>query len=147
MWHPTQVRDSTLAINTGGTVYHNFYFPKAVRIKRYFATPQAAQAAHSTIVVSVTFINKGTAGAGSTTLALLTNDSDDSDDTTTEVGAWAAYDAKEINTEDRPGSPTNAENSADEIAAGSVVTVEVTGAGSTPSANWFTVGVEFVESD
>lgn len=137
------IRDATLALNTAGTVSHEFYFPRAARIKRYFAVPQAAQAAHATIVDTVTFTDKGVSGAGSTVLATLTNDSDLADSTTRESGAWAAAVVKQVNTEDRPTGGTAATNEADAIAAGSVIEVAVTGAGSTPSANWFTVGIEF----
>lgn len=138
---------ATLALNTAGTVYHMFYFAKAVRIKRLWAVPQAAQAAHSTIVDTVTFTDRGTAGAGSTDIAVLTNDTDLADSITRESGAWVAYDAKEVDYENRPGSPTNAENSAYEVAAGTVISVQVLGAGTTPDANWFTVGIDYVESD
>lgn len=143
MWsNSPQIRDATLALNTGGTVYHEFYFPRAARIKRYFATPQANQAAHASIVDTVTFTNKGTDGSGSAVLATLTNDSDLADSTTRESGAWAAATVKQINTEDRPGGDEET-NEADAIAAGSVIEVAVTGAGTTPTANWFTVGIEF----
>jgi len=136
-----------MALNTAGTVYHMFYFAKKARIKRYWAVPQAAQAAHSTIVDTVTFTDKSTDGSGSTTLAILTNDSDLADSTTRESGAWVAFDAKFVDTEDRPGAPGNTGNVADEIAAGTVISVAVLGAGTTPDANWFTVGIDFVESD
>lgn len=147
MQHAERTVSATLALNTAGTVYHMFYFHKAVRVKRYWAVPQAAQAAHSTIVDTVTFTNRSTDGGGSTDKAILTNDSDLADSITRESGAWVAYDAKYVDCENRPGSPTNAENSADEIAAGSVISVAVLGAGTTPDANWFTVGIDFVESD
>lgn len=147
MFHQERSQQSSMAINTGGTVYHNFYFKKKVRIKRYWAVPQAAQAAHSTIVVSCTFTDKGTDGSGSTGLAILTNDSDLADSTTRKSSAWAAFDAKEVDCEDRPGSPGNTDNVADEIAAGTVISCAVLGAGSTPTANWFTVGIDYVESD
>ena len=124
------------ALNTAGTVPFNFYFPKASRIKRYWAVPNAAQAAHATIVDTVTFTNKGTDGSGSTVLCVLTNDSDLADSTTRESGAWAANVVKELNTED-----------ADEIAAGSVVQAALLGAGTAPDANFFTIGIEYVESD
>lgn len=143
----SQYRDAAMPINTGGTVTHEFYFPKAARIKKYFVVPAVAQAAHATIVVSATFINKGTDGSGSTTLALFTNDSDDENDLTTVVGAWVAHDAAVLNCEDRPGAFDNDTDVADEIAAGTVIAVAVTGAGTTPTANQLTVGVEFVESD
>ena len=146
-WHQKSIVVSSMALNTAGTVYHNFYFPGKVRIKRYFAVPQAAQAAHSTIVDTVTFTNKGTDGSGSATLAVLTNDSDLADSTTRESGAWVAFAPKELDCENRPGSPGNTGNVADEIAAGSVISAAVLGAGTTPDANWFTVGIEYVESD
>lgn len=135
------------AIDTAGSVVYEFYLPRKSRILRYFDVPTVAQAAHATIVVSATFVNAGTDGSGSTTLAVLTNDSDLADSTTRESGAWVAHDVKELRTEDRPGSPTWAENEADEIAAGSVIKCTVTGAGTTPTAASHFVGIEYVESD
>lgn len=134
------------AIAASGSSVLEFYFPRAVRIKRYFAIPSVAEAAHSTQVLSATFVNAGTSGGGSTTLATLTNDSDESDSTTQKVGAWVAHDAKEVNTEDRPGSPGNDDNVADEIAAGSVVKCTVAKAAGTQTGNVI-VGIEYIESD
>lgn len=142
-----QIQAHHIAINTGGAVVTEFYFPRAARILRYFAVPSAAQAAHATIIVEDVFVNAGTDGSGTTELCELTNDSDVSDDTTHESSAWVAHDAKELRTEDRPGSPTFDENVADEIAAGSVIKCTVTGAGTTPTASNHIVGIEYVESD
>ena len=142
----TQIQSHHIAINTGGAVVTEFYFPRAARILRYFDVPSVAQAAHATIVVDAVFVNAGTDGSGSTTLATLTNDSDLADSTTRESGAWVAHDAKELVCEDRPGG-TAATNVRDEIAAGSVIKVTVTGAGTTPTAANHIVGIEYVESD
>ena len=141
-----QIQSTTLTLNTGGTVTAAFYFPRGARVTRYFAVPAASQAAHATIVDTVTFTDEGTDGSGSTVLAVLTNDSDLADSTTRESGAWTAFDAKEINTENRP-SGTDATNVADEIAPGGVVSVALLGAGTTPDANFFTVGIEYRVSD
>jgi len=142
----TQQMQATIAINTAGTNTVDFSFPRAARIKRYFSVPSVAQAAHATIVVTATFTNKGTDGLGTTELAVLTNDSDLADTITRESGAWVADDEKAIDTEARPGSPMNAQNVADAIAAGSVVQVALLGAGVTPIAGFHTVGIEYVES-
>jgi len=147
MFGRSQYKEASFALNAAGTVPANFYFAKAARIKRYYAVPNVAQAAHATIVDTVTFTNKGTAGAGSTVLAVLTNDSDLADSTTRVSSAWSANVVKELNTEDRPGAFANTTDVADEIAAGAVVLVELLGAGTTPTANFFTVGIEFWESD
>lgn len=135
------------ALNAAGTVPFNFYFPKAARIKRYWAVPNVDQAAHASVVDTVTFTNKGTDGSGSTVLCVLTNDSDLADSTTRKSSAWSANVVKELNTEDRPGAFSNTTDVADEIAAGSVVQAALLGAGTTPTANFFTIGIEYVESD
>lgn len=149
MFNTSKVQTAMRTINTGGAANPVvFFLPQASRIKRYFAIPQlAAQAAHATITVEVVFTNKSTDGSGSTTLATLTNDTDTADGIATKSAAWVRYDAMEVNTENRPGSPTNAQNEADEIAAGSVIAAVITGAGTTPTANEFIVGIEYVESD
>lgn len=148
MFNNHQVLQAQFALNTGGSVISAFYFPRAARITRYFAIPTLAdQAAHATIVVSATFVDEGTDGSGSTTLAVLTNDSDTADSPTEESGAWTRYDAKELRTEGRPAGGTDATNVADEIAAGTVISVTLTGAGTTPTANNFILGVEYRTSD
>lgn len=147
MYERPRVQQGQFALNTAGTVITGFYFPKASRIKRYFAIPTLAdQAAHATIVDTVTFTNRGADGAGTTVLAILTNDSDLANSTTRKSAAWVRYDALEINTEARPVS-ADATNVADEIAAGSFISVDLLGAGTTPTANNFIMGVEYVESD
>lgn len=147
MFARTQIRDATVqALAASGSSVLEFYFPRAVRIKRYFAVPSVAEAAHATQALTVTFVNASTDGAGSTTLALLTNDTDDADAVTVESGAWVAHDAKELNTENRPGSPTNAQNEADEIAAGTVIKVTVAKAAGTTTGNVL-VGIEYIDSD
>lgn len=129
---------------TGSSVLE-FYFPRKARILRYFAVPSVAEAAHSTQVLDCTFVDAGTGGAGSTTLAVLTNDSDLADSTTRESSAWVAHDAKELITEDRPGGAW-ADDKADEIAAGSVIKCTVAKAAGTTTGNVI-VGIEYVESD
>lgn len=147
MYERYKVQTGQFALNTGGAVITGFYLPKAARITRYFAVPTlAAQAAHATIVVDVVFTDRGTAGAGSTVLATLTNDSDLANSTTRRSAAWVRYDALEINTEDRPVSAA-ATNNADEIAAGTFIDATLTGAGTTPTANNFIIGIEYRESD
>lgn len=140
------VQATAQAIAASGSSILEFYFPRAVRIKRYFATPSVAEAAHATQVLDCTFVNAGTDGSGSTTLAVLTNDSDLADSTTRKSSAWVAHDAKEVNTEDRPGSPGNTDNVADEIAAGTVIKCTVAKAAGTTTGNVF-VGIEYVISD
>ena len=140
--HQTQTVQA-LAASTSSIL--EFYFARAARIKRYWAVPSVAEAAHATQVLDVTFVNAGTAGAGSTTLAVLTNDSDLADSITRKSSAWVAHDAKEIDTEARPGSPTNAENVADAIAAGEVVKATVAKAAGTTTGNVL-VGIEYVWS-
>lgn len=147
MYERYKVQTGQFALNTAGTVITGFYLPKAARITRYFAIPTlAAQAAHSTIAVTVTFTDRGVAGAGSTVLAILTNDSDLADSVTRKSAAWVQYDALEINTEARPVSAA-ATNNADEIAAGSFISADLLGAGTTPTANNFIIGIEYRESD
>jgi hypothetical protein len=147
MFTTRHIQTSQFALNTGGSVITAFYLPQAARVTRYFAIPTLAdQAAHSTIVVSATFVDEGTDGSGSTTLAVLTNDSDTADSTTEESGAWTRYDAKELNTEARPVS-ADATNVADEFAAGTVISCTLTGAGTTPTANNFIMGIEYRISD
>lgn len=143
-----EIQSHLVTVDDNGAVgaVAEFYFPRGARIKRYFAVPTVAQAAHSTIVVEIVFTNAALDGSGSTTLATLTNDSDTADTTKIQSAAWVAHDALEINTEDRPGSPTAAENAADLIAAGSVIKAVMTGAGTTPSAQQILIGVEYVES-
>lgn len=146
MIHGTKIQTATVAAlaATQSSVLE-FYFPMAVRIKRYFAAPSVAEAAHATQVLDCTFVNAGTDGSGSTTLAVLTNDSDLADSTTRESGAWVAHDAKELNTENRPGGAAST-NVADEIAAGSVIKCTVAKAAGATTGNVF-VGIEYVESD
>lgn len=134
------------AIAASSSSVLEFYLPRASRIKRYFAVPSVAEAADASKVLDCTFVNAGTDGSGATTLAILTNDSDLADSTTRESGAWVAHDMKELKTEDRPGSPTHAQNSADEIAAGSVIKCTVAKAASTATGNVI-VGIEYDESD
>jgi hypothetical protein len=141
-----KIQSTTLTLNTAGTVTAEFYFPNGARIVRYFAVPAVAQAAHASVVDTVTFTDRGTGGAGSTDLAILTNDSDLADSTTRKSAAWVAHDALEINAENRPGG-ADATNVADEIAVGGVVSVALLGAGATPTANFFTVGVQYRASD
>jgi hypothetical protein len=140
-----QIQTCFVQLNTAGAVISEFFFPRGARIKRYFAIPSVAQAAHSTITDEIVFVNAGTDGSGSTTLATLTNDSDTAATTKIKEGAWVAHDALEINTESRPVSAA-ATDVADLIAIGGVVKATLTGAGTTPTANWFTIGVEYVES-
>lgn len=142
---PNLIQRSFIALNASGDIIHEFSFPRGARILRYFAIPSVAQAAHSTVVDSIVFVNAGTDGSGTTELATLTNDSDLADSTVRESGAWVAHDVKELITNDRPGG-TATTNVWDVIAAGGVIKATLTGAGSTPTANWFTIGVEYVES-
>ena len=132
---------------SGATLPLEFYFPRAARILRYAVTPAVAQAAHATIVVGGVFTNKSTDGSGTTALATFTNDTDTASGIATKSAAWVAHDALEIITNNRPGSPTSAQNSFDEIAAGSVINYIATAAGTTPTASHHTVLIEFVESD
>jgi hypothetical protein len=119
-----------------------FHFPWPARIVRYFAVPSVGEAAHSTQALDCTFVNEGTDGTGTATLAVLTNDSDLADTTTRESGAWVANVVKELKTEARPATPTNAQNSHDEIAAGSTIACTVAKAAGTTTGD-VTVGIEF----
>ncbi len=144
-------RDKTVtqvaqAIAASGSSILEFYFDKAVRIKRYWAVSSVAEAAHATQASDVTFVNAGTDGSGSTELAILTNDSDLADSTVRESGAWVAHDVKVLDCENRPGSPTNAQNTADEIAAGTVIKATHAKAAGTATGNML-VGIDYVESD
>jgi hypothetical protein len=139
------IQTNFVQLNTGGSVISEFYFPRGAAIIRYFAVPSVAQAAHSTIVDDVAFVNASTDGSGSTALATLTNDSDLANSATRKSAAWVAHDAMEVNCESRPVSAT-ATDVRDVIAAGGVVKATLTGAGTTPTANWFTIGIEYVES-
>jgi len=129
-------------IAAAGGAEANFYFPHGARIVRYFAIPSVAEAAHGSQVLSVVFTDKGDAGSGSAVLATLTNDSGDSDDIDLESGAWAANVVKEIVANDRPGTPTNAQNEFDDIAGGSVIEVAVAKAAGTSTGD-VTVGIEY----
>lgn len=124
-----------------------FYFPRPARILRYFAVPGVAEAAHATQVLDATFVSKGTDGAGSTTLAVLTNDSDLADSATRESGAWVAFDVKELLTEARPSLDADDPlNVRDEIAANTVILCTLAkAAGTTTGAAM--CGIEFVWSD
>lgn len=133
------------ALAASGSSILEFYFPRDARIVRYFAVPSVAEAAHATQVLDCTFVNAGTAGAGSTTLAVLTNDSDLADSTTRKSSAWSAHDAKEILCSARPVS-AEATNVYDEIAAGSVVKCTVAKAAGTQTGNVI-VGIEYIDSD
>lgn len=147
MFARSQFKEATLTLNTAGTVTAEFYFPKGGRVKSYYAVPAVIQAAHSTIVDTVTFTNRSTDGAGTTDVAVLTNDTDLADSVTRVSSAWAAHVVKRLNCEDRPGDFANTTDVADEIAVGGVVSCALLGAGTTPTANFFTVGIEFWESD
>lgn len=133
------------AIAASASSVVEFYFPRPVRIKRYWAVPSVAEAAHATQVLDCTFVNGGTGGGGSTGLAVLTNDTDLADSTTRKSSAWVANDAKEILTEARPGSPTALQNTADSIAAGEVVKCTVAKAAGTATGNVI-VGIDYVYS-
>ena len=113
----------------------------------FAALPAVAQAAHATVVVTGVFTNAGTDGSGSTALATFTNDTDVASGIATKSAAYVAHDALEIITNNRPGTPTSAQNSFDEIAAGTVIKYIPTSAGSTPTASQHTAIIEFVESD
>jgi hypothetical protein len=141
-----EIQSNFVQLNAGGAVISEFYFPRGARIKRYFAVPSVAQAAHSTIVDDVVFVNAGAVGDGTTVLATLTNDSDIAATIAIKEGAWVAHHATELITENRPASPTALQNDADVIAVGGVIKATLTGAGTTPTANWFTIGVEYVIS-
>lgn len=141
------VIQTKLTLNTGGTVTADFSLPFAARVISYFAVPILAdQAAHATIVDTVTFTNKGTDGDGSSVVAILTNDSDLAASTTRNSGAWASGTLKEVNCEARPSS-ADATNVADEYAANSVIHVDLLGAGTTPTANEFIIGIKYRVSD
>lgn len=123
-----------------------FYFPHPARIVRYYVVPSEDQAAHATATIGAVFTNKGTDGTGTTTLATITNDSDDSNSTTLISAAYSANVAAELKTEDRPGSPSNDDNEHDEVAAGSVVEC-VLAAGSGTTTMDLTVGIEYMRGD
>jgi hypothetical protein len=116
-----------------------FHFPHPVRVVRYFATPGVSEAADATKAVVVVFQD------GATTLATLTNDTDTADDIDTDSAAWVQHTTREINTEDRPGSPTPAENTPDAIAAGHTIKVTVTKAAGT-ATGFMSVGMEVKRS-
>jgi hypothetical protein len=123
----------------------NIYFPRAFRVIRYYGVANVAEAAHATQVLDITFVNKGVGGAGATTLAVLTNDTDLADSITRKSSAWVANVAKEILTQARPGTPTNAQNVWDSIAAGEVIQVTAAKAAGT-ATGYVTAGIEGVES-
>lgn len=133
------------ALAASGSSVIEFYFRRPVRIKAYWAIPSVAEAADAAKVLNCTFVNAGTDGSGSTTLAVLTNDSGLADSTTRKSSAWVAHKVKQIDTENRPGTPTNAQNSNDSIAAGSVVKCTVAKAASTATGNVI-VGIDYVVS-
>lgn len=147
MFTTRHIQTGQFALNTAGAVITAFYLPQAARVTRYFAIPTLAdQAAHATIVDSVTFVDEGTDGSGSTTVALLTNDTDQAASTTAKSAAWTRYDAMELNTEARPVS-ADATDVADEFPAGTVISATLLGAGTTPTANNFIIGIEYRISD
>lgn len=132
------------ALAASGTVNHYAYFKRAARIKNYWAVPSVAEASHATQALTVTFTNKGGAGAGSTVLATLTNDTDLADTTTREQGAWAAHVVKQLDAENRPGG-TALTNNADSVAAGDVVQITIAKAAGTATGD-VTAGMDYVES-
>lgn len=134
------------SVAASGSASVPFRFARKVRIKRYWIVPTVANAASASVTVVATFTDKGSDSSGSTLLATLTNDTDSSDSITLKEGAWAANVAKEIDTENRPGSPTHAQNSMDEIAAGDVILVAIAAAASVVTSA-YQVGIEYVESD
>lgn len=147
MYERPKSKEIQLTLNTGGTVTGFFVLPRASRIKRYYAAPLSAdQAAHASIADTVTFTNKGPAWAAGSVVAILTNESDQANAVTRKSAAWTRGVAMILDTEARPVS-AEATNVADEIAAGSIIQVDLLGAGTTPTANIFIIGIEYVDSD
>lgn len=143
------LQDSIYDLAASASQIIEFYFPRPARIKRLFAVPSVAEPAHASQVLDVTMVDAGLDGSGSTTVAVLTNDSDLADNPSgpvRESGAWVAHDAKEIDFENRPGSPTNAQNEAYEVAAGSVLKVTVAKAVGATTGDVM-VGLEAIWSD
>lgn len=138
------VSGTAQAIAAGGSSVISLPVPQDARVKRYWAISSVDEAAHATQVLSVTVVNKGLAGADSTTLAVLTNDTDLPDSTTRKSSAWVADDIKEINTEARPVS-AYATDVADYVAGGSVLEFTVAKASGTTTGNVM-VGYDYVPS-
>lgn len=113
------VNASDLA-DTASLVAH-LYFPEAAIITQIAATNLSAIAAHATTVATVTVTDLGVAGAGSTVVGVITNDSDLADSTTRTSQAYAAKIASvlDLGTDSTAGY---------EVAAGSVVAVSVANA-------------------
>lgn len=131
---------SATALAASGSSVMELYVPRAFRVTRYWAVPSVAEAAHSTQVLDVTFVDASTDGSGSTTLAILTNDSDLADSTTRKSSAWVAHDAKEIYTEARPVTAA-ATDLRDSLAAGTVLKITIAKAAGTTTGN-VVAGVE-----
>lgn len=147
MYTTRHIQTGQFALNAAGAVITAFYLPQAARVTRYFAVPTLAdQAASATVTVIATFVDEGVDGSGSTLMATLTNDSDTAETTKIKNSAWTRYAAMELNTEARPVS-ADATNVADEYPAGSVISATLTGAGTTPTANNFILGIEYRISD
>ena len=139
-------RGDTPSVAAGANGSSFLFFPRAVRIRRYFAVPGVAEASDAAKEAKVEFINRGTNGAGATVLATLTNLTGAVAGLTLAKAAWVAGQGNALDTEARPGTPTQAQNSTDAIAAGSVIEVKLTKAALTATGA-MVGGVEFVESD
>jgi len=136
-----------LAASSSQSVH--FHFAKPARIKRLWAVSSAAQGLSGTATLTVSLIDRGTNGTGNTTVAVLTNNSGQTDSPAgpvRSVAAWAANVGRAIDFENRPGGATSAQNEALEIPAGSVLSVTVAKAAGTNTGD-VAVGLDYLESD
>lgn len=140
-------------VGTADSLLNHFDLGK-IRIKRIWAIPEEAQAAHATILLEVMV---GTV-ADPDRYAHLTNDSDLTSSAVTDPdgvivsSAWAAKTVKELDF-----AAKTAGNAPDAAAPGTpggsypehsgVLEVTVTKSGTTPAAGRVTVGMEYFNSD
>jgi hypothetical protein len=121
------------------------YFPRAARLLGMFLASEAALVAHATNVLDLTVTDRGTDGTGTTALGVITNDSDLTDVVATEAVAGRnsqAYTAKTAAYLDL--TTRDAEGAAD-IAAGSIVELNLNNASGATQVTSF--GLVYLDSD
>lgn len=125
-----------------------FHFTRKHRILKVWLISSVDQVAHATEVLDASFKNELTDGSGTEIIALITNDSDDTSepDPATLVQAHVGNVPSKIDFENRPGSPTWAQNEAKEVGAGDVIAVTVAAATGADAAD-VAIGMEVMESD
>jgi len=145
------VTQTVTGLAASGTATLQFYFPRKVRLKGFWAVSSVAQAAHGSQVLSVTLTDRGTNGTGTTDIAVITNNSGQANQASGPArlsGAWAAYVGRVVDFEDRPRTNPNVPvySEAIEVPAGNTFTVTIAKAAGTATGD-VAVGIDYVESD